>query len=148
MDILTHLTQEHRKVEAMLAVLADSEPGDEREETVTELEVSLRTHMLVEERFVYPIVKADLGTEEFVGASNEHDLARSGLEELRNLIDQPGFGGAVEALAGGLHHHVDEEENQIFPALRDRAASKIDALGDADKLEEAVEEGRTAVPGA
>jgi hypothetical protein len=96
--------------------------------------------MLVEERYVYPIVKEDVGTEEFVGAANEHDLTRAGLEELRNLIDQPGFGGAVEGIAGGLHHHVDEEENQIFPALRDKAAAKIEALGDADKLEVAVEE--------
>jgi iron-sulfur cluster repair protein YtfE (RIC family) len=146
MDVLTHLTQEHRKVEAMLAVLADSEPGTEREETVTDLEDALRTHMLVEEQYVYPIVKEDLGTEEFVGASNEHDLTRAGLEELRNLVDQPGFGGAVEALAGGLHHHVDEEENQIFPALRDKASAKIDALGDPDQLELAVEEGQTAAP--
>ena len=148
MDVLTHLTQEHRKVEAMLAVLADSEPGNEREDTVVELEDALETHMLVEERFVYPIVKDALGTDEFVGANNEHDLTRAGLEEIRNLIEQPGFGGAVEALAGGLHHHVDEEENQIFPALRDKAASKIDALGDPDQLEAAVLEGQTAVPGA
>jgi iron-sulfur cluster repair protein YtfE (RIC family) len=148
MDVLTHLIQEHRKVEAMLAVLADSEPGDERAATVAELEDALRTHMLLEERYVYPIVKDDLGTDEFVGATNEHDLTRAGLEELRNLIDQPGFGGAVEALAGGLHHHVDEEENQIFPVLRDKSATKIDALGDPDKLEQAVEEGQTAVPGA
>jgi iron-sulfur cluster repair protein YtfE (RIC family) len=147
MDVLTHLTEEHRKVEAMLAELADSEPGQEREETVGDLEDALRTHMLVEERYVYPIVKTAIGTDDVVGANNEHDLARAGLEELRNLIDQPGFGGALEALAGGLHHHVDEEENQIFPALRDRAAAKIEALGDPDKLEVAVED-QTAVSGA
>ena len=143
MDVLTHLTEEHRKVEAMLAVLADSDPGDERESTVWELEEALSIHMLVEEQFVYPIVKEELGTEEFVGASNEHDLTRSALEQLRNLIDQPGFGGAVEALAGGLRHHVDEEEKQIFPALRDKAFAKIEALGDPDQLEAAVEEGST-----
>ena len=148
MDVLTHLTQDHRKVEEMLAVLAESDPGEERNATVTALEDALRTHMLVEERYVYPIVKDDLGTEDFVGANNEHDLTRSGLAELRNLIDQPGFGGAVETLAGGLHHHVDEEEKEIFPALRDKSAAKIAALGDPDQLEAAVEEGRTAVPGA
>jgi iron-sulfur cluster repair protein YtfE (RIC family) len=148
MDILTHLTQEHRKVEAMLAVLADSEPGDEREETVGELEDALQTHMLVEERYVYPIVKQDLGTDEYVGATNEHQLTRAGLQELRNLVDEPGFGGAVEALSGGLHHHVDEEESQIFPALRDKSAAKLEALGDPEKLEQAVEEGQAAVPGA
>jgi iron-sulfur cluster repair protein YtfE (RIC family) len=148
MDVLDHLTEEHRKVEGMLAVLAESKPGDDREQTVTELEDALRTHMLVEERYVYPIVKQDVGTEEFVGAANEHELTRSGLAALRNLIDEPGFGGALEALAGGLHHHVDEEENQIFPALRQKAAAKIKALGDPDQLEVAVEEGSTASPGA
>jgi hemerythrin-like domain-containing protein len=140
MDVLTHLTEEHRKVEAMLAVLAESEPGDERESIVFELEDALLTHMLVEEQFVYPIVKDELGLDEFVGASNEHDLTRAGLEQLRNLVDQPGFGGSVEALAGGLHHHVDEEENEIFPALRDKASAKIAALGEPDQLEAAVEE--------
>jgi hemerythrin superfamily protein len=148
MDVLTHLTEDHRKVEAMLAVLADSSPGEEREETVAELDDALRTHMLVEEQYVYPIVKEAVGTEEVTGANNEHDLTRAGLEELHNLIDQPGFGGAVEALAGGLHHHVDEEENSIFPALREKAAEKIDALGEPDQLELAVEEGSTALPGA
>ena len=140
MDVLTHLTQEHRKVEAMLALLAESDPGDEREETVAELTDALSTHMLVEERYVYPIVKEDVGMDDYVGAANEHDLTRSGLEDLRNLVDEPGFGGAVEALTGGLHHHVDEEENDIFPALRDKAAAKIEALGDPDELEAAVEE--------
>ena len=139
MDVLSHLTEEHRKVEAMLAVLADSEPGDEREEIVAELTAALDTHMLVEERFVYPIVKSDVGVDQFVGASNEHDLTRAGLEDLRNLIDQPGFGGALEAVAGGLHHHVDEEENQIFPKLRENAMAKIEALGDPSELEAEVE---------
>ena len=140
MDVLTHLTQEHRKVEAMLAVLAESAPGEERTQTVEDLMDALSTHMLVEERYVYPIVKQVIGTEEFVGANNEHDLTRAGLEELQNLVRQPGFGGAVEALAGGLHHHVDEEEHELFPALRTKAASEIAALGEPDHLEAAVEE--------
>ena len=107
MDVLTHLTEEHRKVEAMLAVLADSEPGDERESTVWELEEALSTHMLVEEQFVYPIVKEELGTEEFVGASNEHDLTRSALEQLRNLtVVALREGDRVEQLHEARHKRV------------------------------------------
>ena len=59
--VVEHLTEEHRKVEGMLGVLAESQPGDTREQTVTELEDALATHMAVEEKFVYPIVERTLG---------------------------------------------------------------------------------------
>ena len=99
MDVLTHLTQEHRKVEEMLAVLAESEPGEEREATVAELEDALRTHMLVEERYVYPIVKDALGTKEFVGANNEHDLTRAGLRDVVVTRDLTGRDRVVEGVS-------------------------------------------------
>ena len=63
MKVLEHLTEEHRKVEGMLAVLADSRPGETREQMVTELEDALAAHMAVEETFVYPLVQKALGDE-------------------------------------------------------------------------------------
>ena len=148
MNVLDHLTEEHRKVEAMLAELATSEPGAEREATVTELEEALQTHMTLEERYVYPLVKENVGVEQFVGATNEHESTRKGLREVRDLVDQPGFGGAVEALAAGIQHHVHEEEGEIFPKLRQDAASAIKRLGDPEKLEASVEEGTASNAGA
>lgn len=148
MNVLDHLTEEHRKVETMLGELASSEPGTEREQTVTELEDALQTHMALEERYVYPLIKEHLGTEEFVGATNEHDSARKGLQEVRDLVDEPGFHGAVAALTAGIQHHVQEEEGEIFPKLRQEAASAIEELGDPEKLEASVEEGTAPNPGA
>ena len=34
------------------------------------------------------------------------------------MVSQPGFGAAVEMLEGGIGHHVEEEETEMFPALR------------------------------
>ena len=141
MDVLDHLTEEHRKVERLLDQLADSDEGAERDQLIGELESSLGTHMEVEERFVYPIVKDVRGAEDTHEGVNEHDLARDGLVKLRELQDEPGFGAAVDMLKAGIGHHVEEEEGEMFPKLRQEAADRIAALGPAEELEEKVEEG-------
>ena len=141
MDVLDHLTEEHRKVEHLLDQLADSDAGAEREELISELESSLGTHMEVEELFVYPIVKDVLGAEDKHEGVNEHDLARDGLVKLREMKDEPGFGAVVDMLKGGIGHHVEEEEGDMFPKLRQDAADRIAALGPAEELEEKVEKG-------
>jgi iron-sulfur cluster repair protein YtfE (RIC family) len=148
MNVLDHLTEEHRKVENMLAELASSQPGEEREETVTELEEALQTHMALEERYVYPLVKETVGAEEFTDATKEHNETRRALQQVRDLVDQTGFEAAVEELAAGIQHHVQEEEGEIFPKLRENAAAAIEGLGDPEQLEVAVEEGTAANPGA
>jgi len=148
MDVLEHLTEEHRKVEGMLAELGSSEPGDEREQTVAELEDALQTHMALEERYVYPLVKENVGTEEFTDAQKEHGTTRQGLQQVRDLVDQDGFEAAVRELASGIQHHVQEEEGEIFPELRRQAASAIAELGDPEQLEASVEEGTASNPGA
>jgi len=137
MDLLEHLTQEHRKAESMLSTLAQSEEGAERESTVEELTTALQTHMAVEERFLYPIVKKTLGEETEDEAESEHTLARDGLQKLNELVAEPGFGAAVDMLVAGIGHHVQEEENEIFPQLRQKAADQIAAL-DPEQLEQEV----------
>jgi iron-sulfur cluster repair protein YtfE (RIC family) len=139
MNVLEHLTHEHREVERLLDLLAESDEGPEREATLTKLESSLGTHMAVEERFVYPIVKDVLGAEDKHEGVNEHDLARDGLAKMRELVAQPGFGAAVDMVKAGIGHHVEEEENDMFPELRRKAAERIAALGSPEELEAQVE---------
>ena len=69
-------------------------------------------------RPIYPIVVEVMGQETETEAEVEHGLAREGLAKLAQLAAAPGFGAAVEMLEAGITHHVDEEENEIFPALR------------------------------
>ena len=148
MDVLEHLTEEHRKVEELLDQLADSDEGEARERLIGELESSLGTHMAVEERFVYPIVTDVLGPEDKHEGVNEHDLARDGLVKLRELQSEPGFGAVVDMLKAGIGHHVEEEEGEMFPKLRESAADRIAALGDPEELEAQVGEGEgTALRG-
>ena len=135
MELLDHLTEEHRKVEGLLDMLATSEEGPDREATLAELESSLSTHMAVEETFLYPIVTKVIGAEDEEEAEVEHGLARDGLAKLRELVAQPGFGAAVDMLTAGIGHHVKEEEQELFPQLRAEAAEQVRALGTPDELE-------------
>lgn len=138
MDVLEHLTEEHRKVEDLLSQLSDADSADERRPLLDELSQALSTHMAVEERFLYPIVEDVMGQEPSTEASNEHDLTRDGLRSLRELVDEPGFGAALAMVRAGIDHHVEEEEDDVFPKLRQEAADRIAAL-DPEELEDSVE---------
>ncbi|HKY14964.1 MAG TPA: hemerythrin domain-containing protein [Microthrixaceae bacterium] len=135
MELLDHLTQEHRKVEELLGTLASSDEGPAREATLAELESSLSTHMAVEETFLYPLVTKVIGAEDEEEAEVEHGLARDGVAKLRELVAEPGFGAAVDMVTAGIGHHVKEEEQELFPQLRAEAADQVRALGTPDELE-------------
>ncbi len=141
MDIIEHLTQEHREAERLLAALKESDPGPGRNDLIRELETALAVHMAVEEQFLYPIVVERIGAEDAEEATNEHDLARDGIATLWEMADQPGFGAAVDSLSGGIDHHVEEEEQELFPELRQVAAADLAAM-DPERLEAAVESTR------
>jgi len=134
MDLLDHLTQEHREAEALVEQLAETDPGQERNRLVDELTQALHQHMEVEEQFLYPIVRDELGKEDAFEGNIEHQLAREGLEKLHELRDKPGFAAALDMVKAGITHHVEDEEGEMFPELREKAADRIAGL-DPEKLE-------------
>lgn len=136
-DVLDHLTKEHREVEEIIAKLKDGEPGPERDDLVEELVDSLSTHMAVEERFIYPIAARHLGDEEAEDATDEHDIVREALEAVRARTVGGAFEAALEVLEQGIDHHVTDEEEEMFPKLREQAGGEIAEL-DPEDLEQKV----------
>lgn len=134
MHVLDHLTEEHRKAEKLLEQLAKSDAGPERNRLLDELDDALRTHMAVEELFLYPVACEVLDEDDVREANNEHSLARDGLQQMRELADEPGFGAAVEMVTAGIGHHVHEEESELFPELRERAGDRLEDM-DPEELE-------------
>jgi hemerythrin-like domain-containing protein len=117
-DVMTMLKQDHREVERMLAELEQTEEGPQRASMVEEIRSALMLHMQIEENIVYPYVPRVLGREEGEEAFTEHALAREGLEKLQAMVEEPGFGAAVAMLAGGITHHVQDEETDVLPGLK------------------------------
>jgi hypothetical protein len=54
-------------------------------------------------------------------AESEHAEAREGLATLKEQVGSSGFGAALETLKSGIEHHVQEEEGENFPKLRQSA---------------------------
>jgi iron-sulfur cluster repair protein YtfE (RIC family) len=122
-DPFALLTADHREVEQLLEKLGKAEDS-ERPALVAQLDSALRLHMSIEEQLLYPIVNKHLGEDESEEAAVEHKLAREGLDKLRELMEKPGFGAAVEMLKGDIEHHVHDEENEMFPQLAARFDEK------------------------
>jgi hemerythrin superfamily protein len=127
MDIalLDELEQQHRMAEALLSELENAEGEAEQRPLVDELVTALLEHMMTEETQVYPTVR-ELDDRMAEEAEIEHGLARKGLEQLQSLVGQPGFGAAVAMVQAGVEHHVEEEENEVFPKLREAEATAQD----------------------
>ena len=118
-DPLRILRADHREVEQLLTRLADTEEGQERQQMVDELQTKLTLHMELEEQMLYPLIADMVGQEDEEEAEIEHTLARDGLEKLVSMAAMPGFGAVVEMLKAGIKHHVEEEEKEILPALKE-----------------------------
>jgi hemerythrin-like domain-containing protein len=117
-DPMRILKADHREVERLLKRLADTDEGQERNELANEVAMKLTVHMEIEESIVYPPVAEEVGDEDREEAEIEHRLARQGLDTMMSMLEQPGFGAAVQMLLGGISHHVEEEERELLPELR------------------------------
>jgi hemerythrin superfamily protein len=115
MNATSLLKSQHRKVEALFKKL---ESGRSDPATVLEeLADSLAAHMAIEHEFLYPAAKEvddELVNESF----EEHSLAEVALKRL--LATDPedeAFDARVTALKELIEHHVEEEEEELFPKL-------------------------------
>jgi hemerythrin superfamily protein len=125
-DVITLITADHRKVEALFAKL-QSKQGD-MEATVSELFALLTAHARAEEDRVYPGLDAHHSLE-------EHKEAEILLDALKRA--EPGtseFEQTLSELVESVNHHVQEEESTILPTLAKTAGEKeLKRLGTAFK---------------
>lgn len=118
MDVTKILEADHRKVEDLFEQIEKAE-GEARTPLIDELATSLRAHMELEEQILYPAMEPITGAEPVQEGVTEHELARKALQDMIALApDEPGFGAARDAVKAGIEHHVEEEENEVFPELR------------------------------
>jgi hemerythrin-like domain-containing protein len=146
-DPIALLKKDHREVEAMLKTLSTSSPGARRRATVEKVTSALQLHMQIEESDIYPLVSRLVGKDDAEEAETEHRLARDGLDKLAELTDEPGFGAAVAMLTAGIKHHVKEEEQEMFPALK-KKLDREQLLAVGDQVAAAKKRPRRSGPGS
>lgn len=144
MDAINLLTQDHRTVENVFQQFEQTSGRDKRRELVDTMIEELSIHATIEEQHFYPFLR-DLGLEQdsVEEAEHEHAKAKAVLAALTRLQpEDEHFEPMVRELIADVRQHVSEEENDLFPRLRD-AASQDDLEQVGQRLEQAKQEAPT-----
>lgn len=133
-DVISLIMDDHRLMEQLFERLQAGE-GD-REALIDEVEARLLAHARAEEQEVYPAVAKAVPdeSEEVDHGYDEHQETERLIQKVRERIDAPGFEQALEKFIGAMEHHVEEEETEVLPALRETVdEDTLRRLGEAFK---------------
>ncbi|HWB71528.1 MAG TPA: hemerythrin domain-containing protein [Egibacteraceae bacterium] len=138
MDAVELLTSDHdalRDLFRRFEQAVEAGDRDRQQELCRTIVAQLRLHTAVEEQVFYPAARE---------ASDEAEtLVREGLEEhhvVDGLIDELGplepsdeaFAPKMTVLIENVEHHAEEEEQELFPELRERFGDqRLARLGEA-----------------
>lgn len=118
MTIFEELRADHDKQRKMIEqVLATSGASEERDRLFRDLKEELEAHAAAEERYFYvPLMQFDQTQEKARHSVAEHHE----LDELIEAVssseqDSPGWLAQAKNLADKLLHHLEEEEQEVFP---------------------------------
>lgn len=132
MDAFQLLKADHRKV-AQLFDQLESADGRAKLQVFEQIKTELELHTLIEETIFYPALEKPKETHDLtLEAYEEHDVVKKLLRELsgaRSANDE--WEAQAKVLRENVEHHVEEEENELFPKAEDALSEDdLDALGD------------------
>lgn len=137
MNALTLLKQDHGNVEELFRRFETAGPEDVEElARVRDLVIEhLSKHAVVEEQVFYPAIRAKLGDENaftVLEGLEEHHVVKATLSELEKLAPtHERFRAKFTVLIESVRHHVEEEENDMFPQARDAfTVEELNTMGE------------------
>ena len=137
MDAITLLKNDHRSVEKLFRRFekAGDRAFTEKRNIVDRIVEELSTHAAIEEQLFYPVTRATVPgiDDEVLESIEEHHIVKWVLAELEHLDPHDErFAAKVTVLIENVRHHVEEEEDDYFPKVRDELGrSALTELGDA-----------------
>lgn len=146
------LKSQHREVEALFEEHEDADDGRVKRAIFAKLADALTAHATIEEELFYPAVRADNTEEILREAVEEHLQAKRLIADLMGMsTTDPQWDSKISVLQEEIEHHVEEEENELFPKLEARDVEMMSALGAKmmERFEALMSEGRPRerVPG-
>jgi len=144
MNVIDLLEKDHAEVNELFRRVNLSEKPETVEELARQIVHDLSVHAAVEEQFVYPLIRAEVdgGGDAADEAIDEHQEAKRLLADIeKHDAGSAEHSHAMQQLIEAIRHHVEEEENDVFPELR----SSVDA-STLERLGTVVEEAKKVVP--
>ncbi|HEX6124185.1 MAG TPA: hemerythrin domain-containing protein [Pyrinomonadaceae bacterium] len=140
-DPIELLKADHRKVESLFEKVKANEDGNNAA-TFKKIKEELDVHAHIEETIFYPhlLEKGDKELKKIVREGvEEHGQVKDMLTEIEGLAgDSPTFRAKVKVLMENVEHHVEEEENEMFPMVEDQipgeTRQRLGALMQGEKM--------------
>ncbi len=132
-DATTLLAADHREVRAYFEQYETLTDNAEKKALATKICRSLKVHTQIEEELFYPAARKATGDADLLDeAIVEHMGAKNIIAEIEAM--QPGqnlYDAKINVLGEQIHHHVEEEEQELFPEVR---STKLDLAALGEKL--------------
>ena len=128
------LEADHAKVQALFDKFeaAGERMTKAKQHIVEEVFMALEVHAHVEEEIFYPAVKA-IGEKEstklIAESLEEHQVVKTLIEDMRAL--DPGdaqYAAKFTVLMENVRHHIEEEEDEMFPMAEEELADEMESL--------------------
>jgi hemerythrin superfamily protein len=118
-DILKLLLDDHKPLKRLIKVMKGEGEIEKKREAFEEFAPTLLAHAKPEEQSLYEHMKGneELRTEGFEG-DVEHHLADQLVEQIKLTDDEDVWEARVKVLAELVEHHIEEEEEEMFPDFR------------------------------
>ena len=143
MNLYEMLHRDHEKVKELFIQLERSGMSDDsrREQLFASLYRELNIHSQAEEKFLYSQLKGEEETRELILESlDEHKDMKKSLDKLESMDKATAeWTVTLRTLRENVEHHVEEEENELFPRAR-KVLEEDEAAGIAEDIESYKEE--------
>lgn len=120
-DAIKLLKSDHKEVEAMFKKYAKLKDDADKQSLADEICLALTVHAQIEEEIYYPAARAVLEDEDLLDeAEVEHASAKQLIAEIKAMkAGDRLFDAKVTVLGEYINHHVEEEEEEMFPETED-----------------------------
>ena len=129
-DAITLLEADHREVETLFDQYEGAEDDGQKGAIAAQICLALKVHAQIEEELFYPPARDKTGDADLVDeAIVEHMGAKTLIAQIEAMKPgQPLYDAKVKVLSEQVRHHVEEEESELFPEVRETRID-LDALG-------------------
>jgi hemerythrin-like domain-containing protein len=131
-NALKLLTDDHNKVKKMFKEFEKlHKKGEEgKEELAQQICKELTIHTQLEEELFYPAAREAIDDDDLMNeAAVEHQAAKDLIKRIQSTkSSDPNYDALVTVLGEYVNHHVEEEQNEIFPKV-EKAKMDLEEIG-------------------
>jgi len=126
------LKKQHDEVKELFKQFEAAEEESEKQELFEQIADDFAAHGEIEEKIFYPAVYVGPLKEKLQEAVEEHLAAKRVAADLLDMEpSDEQFDAKMTVLKELIEHHVEEEEGELFPLVRQNfAREELEALGD------------------